>query len=405
MADIQARGQERAWRERGEKVLVDFVVVGSGLTGAVVARALVEAGRSVLVVERRHHLGGNVHDHSHESGIRIHTYGPHYFRTNSERLWRFVNRFARFRPFEAVLKSYVDGRYENWPIAASYVRRTVGGGWRPQPEAEARTFEEASLAMMPRQVYEKFVKGYTEKQWGVPASALSASLAKRFDVRSDDEPRLMRHRYQGVPEHGYAAFMQELLKGIPVVINCDYLRHRTELPAREMVIYTGPIDEYFGFCFGKLKYRGQRREHEYLPDTDWAQPCVQVNNPDPANGPHIRTIEWKHTMAAEHAERIRGTVLTHEITVTPADANDYEYPFPDDANSLLYGIYAQRARAIPGLLVCGRLGEYRYYDMDQAIARAQVLAERILAGRAGEDADAAAAGAGSATVNRHRQIA
>jgi len=150
-----------------------------------------------------------------------------------------------------------------------------------------------------------------------------------------------------------------------------------------MVVYTGPIDEYFGFCFGKLKYRGQRRQHEYLPDSDWAQPCVQVNNPDPANGPHIRSIEWKHIMAPEYAKRIQGTVLTREITYTPTDANDYEYPFPDDANSLLYSLYAQRARAIPGLLVCGRLGEYRYYDMDQAIARAQVLAERIVAEQVG----------------------
>jgi UDP-galactopyranose mutase len=233
--------------------------------------------------------------------------------------------------------------------------------------------------MMPRPVYEKFVKGYSEKQWGVPATALSASLAKRFDVREDDEPRLMRHRYQGVPENGYAAFMQELLRGIPAVLNCDYLRHKAELPARKMVVYTGAIDEYFGFCFGKLKYRGQRREHEYLPDVDWAQPCVQVNNPDPAAGPHIRTLEWKHIMSPEYAARIRGTVLTREITVTPTDPNDYEYPFPDDANDLLYRIYAGQAQSISGLLVCGRLGEYRYYDMDQAIARAQVLAERILA--------------------------
>ena len=361
------------------------MVVGSGLTGAVIARALVERGRSVLVVERRDHLGGNVYDETHQSGIRVHRYGPHYFRTNSDRIWQYVNRFARFQPFEAVLKSHVDGRYENWPIAASYIRRTVGEDWQPESTGEPRNFEEASLAMMPRRVYEKFVRGYTEKQWGVPATALSAGLAKRFDVRLDDDARLMRHRYQGVPENGYAAFMRELLKGIPIAINCNYLQYRNELQASSMVIYTGPIDEFFGFCFGKLKYRGQRRVHEYLPDTDWAQPCVQVNNPDPAGGRHIRRIEWKHILAREYAERIRGTVLTYETTVTPTDTNDYEYPFPDQANSLLYGIYAKRAQGIRGLLICGRLGEYRYYDMDQAIARALLLAERILAGRIGGD--------------------
>jgi UDP-galactopyranose mutase len=174
--------------------------------------------------------------------------------------------------------------------------------------------------------------------------------------------------------------MSELLRGIPVILHCDYLKHRAEFAARKLVIFTGAIDEYFGFDLGKLKYRGQRREHEYLPDVNWAQPCVQVNNPDPGNGPHIRTLEWKHMMAPEDTARVRGTVLTREITVTPMDPNDYEYPFPDDVNAKLYHLYAERARATQGLLICGRLGEYRYYDMDQAIARAQLLADRILRG-------------------------
>ena len=143
-------------------------------------------------------------------------------------------------------------------------------------------------------------------------------------------------------------------------------------------MFTGPIDEYFGFNLGKLKYRGQSREYEYRTGTDWAQPCVQVNNPDPANGPHIRTIEWKHLMVPEESKTIGGTLLTRETTVTPDDPNAYEYPFPDEKNAILFKAYAAKALLIPNLLICGRLGEYCYYDMDQAIGRAQVLAQRLL---------------------------
>ena len=155
------------------KLKTDYLIIGSGLTGATIARVLSDAGREAVVLERRSHAGGNVHDHSHPSGIRIHTYGPHYFRTASEPLWDFVNRFASFYPYEASLKTWVDGHYENWPIASSYIRRTVGEDWMPEHSGAAADFEEASLSLMPRLIYEKFVKSYSEKQWGVPASSSS----------------------------------------------------------------------------------------------------------------------------------------------------------------------------------------------------------------------------------------
>ncbi len=340
---------------------------------------MTDAHRKVLVLDRRPHLGGNVHDHAHPSGIRIHTYGPHYFRTNDDELWAFVNRFSRFYKYEAVLKSWVDGRYENWPIAGSYIRRVIGDNWSPDFKGKPGNFEEASLSMMPREVYEKFVKGYSQKQWGVPPGKLSSNLAKRFDVREDDEPRLMRHKHQGLPENGYSDFMQQMLKGIPVILNCDFLKQRSSFGSSNLIVYTGPIDEFFDYDLGKLKYRGQQRTHEYVPDIEFALPCGQVNNPDHGNGPHIRTLEWKHMMPAKYAGQLRGTVLTREITVTPSEPNDYEYPFPDDENARLYQAYRMRANTMPNLLICGRLGEYRYYDMDQAIARAQLLANRIVA--------------------------
>jgi UDP-galactopyranose mutase len=172
--------------------------------------------------------------------------------------------------------------------------------------------------------------------------------------------------------------MTEMLGGIPVLLNCDYLKSRNDFRPSAMTIFTGPVDEYFGFDQGRLAYRGQQRSHEYLPEVGLALPCGQVNNPDPAHGAHIRTLEWKHMMEPASAQNIRGTVLTRETPITPAQPEDYEYPFPDDANARLYAAYRERARAIPDLLVCGRLGEYRYYDMDQAIARAMMLAQRIL---------------------------
>ncbi len=356
----------------------DYLIVGSGLSGAVIARSLIEDGRNVLVLDRRAHCGGNVHDHLHASGIRVHTYGPHYFRTNSESLWEFVNRFTSFYKYEPELMTLVDGQYENWPITASYLKRAVGETWEPAFTGDPGNFEEASLAMMPEMIYRKFVKGYTEKQWGVPAASLSASLAKRFDVRHDNETRLMRKRYQGIPVDGYATMMKNMLADIPLRLNCDYLQHRDTLSYRKMLIFTGPIDEFFGFEFGRLKYRGQTRADRWLPEIEFAQPCGQTNNPDPDNGPHIRTLEWKQIMAAEEASRIQGTLLTQEVPITPTDPDRFEYPFPDAENARLYERYRLRAQSMRDLLICGRLGEYRYYDMDQAIARAWKLAEQIL---------------------------
>lgn len=357
----------------------DYIIIGSGLTGATIGRLLKQNGKNVLILERRAHLGGNVYDHSHESGIRIHTYGPHYFRTSDEKIWNFVKKYAEFYEYVPELKSFVDGSFENWPIAGSYIKKHIGENWEPTFKGTPTNFEEAALRLMPELIYEKFIKGYNIKQWGVDSTTLDPGLVKRFDVREDDDPRLMpKHKYQGIPKEGYKKFMENLLAGIPVLLNCDYLKNKDDYKGYKKIIFTGPIDEYFNFKLGKLKYRGQKRFHEYLPNTDIFQPCGQVNNPDLNSGPHIRTLEWKHMMPHEYGSRIKGTVITREVTITPKNPEDYEYPFPDKKNRDLYTAYQALASEENNLLICGRLGEYRYYDMDQAIGRAMILAKKLL---------------------------
>lgn len=357
---------------------VDYLIVGSGLTGATIARCLADRGERVLVVERRAHLGGNVHDRRHVSGIRIHTYGPHYFRTSSARIWQFVNRFGEFYRYEPVLMSRVDGGFEYWPIQSDYIARTAGADWRPSFTGTPRNFEEASLALMPRAIYEKFVRGYTAKQWGVEPARLAASLARRFDVRTDGDKRLKTSAHQGIPVAGYAGFMQSLLKGIEVVARADYRALRDQVSVGKRTVYTGPIDELFDHDLGRLEYRGQRREHHYHPEAGYLQPVGQVNYPDPAEATFVRVLEWKHMASAEEKRRAVGSVLTTETPFTPTDSNDYEYPMPDGRNRALFEQYRERAAALDSLLVCGRLGEYRYYDMDQAIGRALMLVERVI---------------------------
>jgi UDP-galactopyranose mutase len=213
----------------------------------------------------------------------------------------------------------------------------------------------------------------------VPASSLDASLCTRFDVRTKDEPRLKPDvKYQGIPKNGYAVWMSNMLKDIPTILGVDYLQERESFKPKEKLIFTGPIDEYFGFEFGRLQYRGQKRNHRYYPDANNIQPTGQVNSPQHLDGPCIRQLEWSHMMDKEEIGKVRGTVCTTETPFSPDDPNDFEYPFPNQKNSKKYSEYREKANQMPNLVICGRLGEYKYLDMDQAIGRAMVIAGVLL---------------------------
>lgn len=358
---------------------VDYLVVGSGLTGAVIARTLADAGREVLVVDRRSHMGGNVHDHTHCSGIRIHTYGPHYFRTSCDRIWEWANRFGEFYTYEAAILSDIRGDLVQWPLSSDYIRKQIGDALTPEFIGNPTNLEEAALSLMPRQIYEHFVKEYNEKQWSVPCTSLGPELCRRFDVRNNTDGRLTPNaKHQGIPVDGYAAWTRRMFDGIPVVLNYDYLQNRGEITAKRCLIFTGPIDEFFGFDFGRLEYRGQQRHHQYFENVNFIQRRGQINNPLHSGGNHIRTLEWKHMMQPRFANRITGSVITTETPFSPSDPSRYEYPFPDSGNATLYKRYRSRADSTDRLLIAGRLGEYRYFDMDQAIGRAFALSKSLL---------------------------
>ncbi len=316
-------------------------------------------------------------DYKHESGAMIHKYGPHYFRCGSEKIWNFLNRFTSFYNWSAELKSKVEDDYLNWPVNQSYIEKIAGKEW-DLFKGEPKNFEEACLAKMPKELYERFIKGYTEKQWGVKATELDKELANRITINKANVNTLTpNHKWNALPANGYTEMVSNLLQDIKIELNVDYLTSKEKVKANKLLIFTGPVDEFFDYKFGKLKYRGQNRKVEYLKDVNQYQPCIQVNYPN-AEDPRIRTIEWKHLMAEEKKSSIKGTVLTHETPFTPENSNQYEYPFPDKINKSLYEKYKAEADQLSDTLICGRLGEYRYYDMDQAIGRAMNLASKVL---------------------------
>jgi len=369
----------------------DYLVVGAGLYGATFAREMKEAGKKVLVVDRRPNIGGNVYTEKVE-GINVHKYGAHIFHTNNKSVWDFVNRFATFNRFTNSPVANYRGELYSLPFNM-YTFNKMWGVVTPQ-EAEdkireqkqaagievPKNLEEQAISLVGTDIYEKLIKGYTEKQWGRPCTELPAFIIKRLPVRFTFDNNYFNALYQGIPVGGYTRMVANMLEGIEVKLGTDYLENKKEYDAiADTVVYTGPIDAYFGYRLGYLQYRSVRFETEVL-DIPNFQGNVAVNYTD-RETPWTRIIEhkWFEFGKDEDGNDLPKTVISREYSSEWRPGDEPYYPVNDSKNGDLYNEYKKLADSEPGVIFGGRLGEYRYYDMDEAIEEALNKSARCIA--------------------------
>ena len=355
----------------------DTLVVGAGFAGAVMAERLAsQAGQRVLLVDRRPHIGGNAWDHYNTDGLLVHPYGPHIFHTNSADVFDYLSQFTRWRPYEHRVLASVDGQLLPLPINRDTVNRLYGlqlscqeveAFFREQAEAveTVRTSEDVVVSRVGRELYNKFFRGYTRKQWGLDPSELDAGVAARVPVRSSRDDRYFTDTYQAMPLHGYARLFEAMLAHprIQVMLNTDYREVVHCVPWRHLV-YTGPIDAFFDHAYGALPYRSLRFEHVTQPlpgGRELLQPCATINHPN--EQPYTRVTEFKHLTGQRHA----ATALVYEY---PQAQGDPFYPVPRAENTALYRRYEADALQLRDVTFLGRLATYKYYNMDQVVAQA-----------------------------------
>lgn len=366
----------------------DYLIVGCGLFGAVFAYEMQKTGKSCFCIDKRLHPGGNVYTEC-EHGIQVHKYGAHIFHTSDKRVWDYVNRFAEFNHYVNSPVAIFGEELYNLPFNMN----TFSKMWGIRTPEEAReiierqrvecgvetpgNLEEQALSLVGRDVYEKLVKGYTEKQWGRSCEELPAFIIKRLPVRFTYDNNYFSDRYQGIPIGGYTRMIEQMLKGVPVRLGIDYRdfvrenESKTEPDVFGKVLYTGMIDEYFDYKLGELQYRSLRFEEEYLPDCDNYQGNAVVNYTE-REVPYTRIIEHKHFEFGQG----EGTIITREYPVTWKRGDEPYYPMNDERNNELFAEYQKLAEKERGVLFGGRLGQYRYYDMDKVIAAALEMAEQ-----------------------------
>ncbi|MBQ3803390.1 MAG: UDP-galactopyranose mutase [Oscillospiraceae bacterium] len=368
----------------------DYLIVGAGLYGAVFAHEAKAAGKRVLLIDKRSNIGGNVYTEPVE-GIQVHVYGAHIFHTNSKEVWDYVNRFSVFNRFTNSPVANYRGELYSLPFNM-YTFNKMWGVVTPEEAAakiaeqrkeitgEPKNLEEQAISLVGRDIFEKLVKGYTEKQWGRDCKELPAFIIRRLPVRLTFDNNYFNALYQGIPVGGYTRLVENMLDGIEVRLNCDYLENRETLDAlAEKVLYTGPIDAFYGFCLGTLQYRSVRFETELLDMSNF-QGNAAVNYTD-RETPWTRIIEhkWFTFGKDENGNDLPKTVISREYSAEWKPGDEPYYPVNDERNGALYRAYKDLADREEKVVFGGRLGEYKYYDMDQVIAAALVKSRQLLA--------------------------
>ena len=362
--------------------MYDNLIVGAGLFGATVAQTLTERGQSCLVIDRRGHIAGNVYTEKTE-GVNVHRYGAHIFHTSDREVWEYVQRFAVFNRFTNSPVANYRGELYSLPFNM-YTFNRMWGVVTPKEAAakigeqrkaagitEPRNLEEQAISLVGTDIYEKLIKGYTQKQWGRPCDQLPAFIIKRLPVRLTFDNNYFNALYQGIPVGGYTKMVERMLEGIEVRLGVDYLENKAELDGlAKRVVYTGPIDAYFGYSLGYLEYRSVRFENEVLDKPNF-QGNAAVNYTD-AETPWTRIIEhkWFEFGKDEAGNDLPKTVISREYSSEWKPGDEPYYPVNDEKNQRLYGQYKALAEKEEKVVFGGRLGEYRYYDMDQVIAAA-----------------------------------
>jgi UDP-galactopyranose mutase len=361
--------------------MFDYMIVGAGFAGSVLAERLARgSGKKVLIVDRRPHIGGNAYDHYDDAGILVHKYGPHIFHTNSREVFDYLSTFTKWRPYEHRVRASVDGQLVPIPINLDTINQLYGLKLNSmevetffssvaEPVESVRTSEDVVVSRVGRELYEKFFRGYTRKQWGLDPSQLDSMVTARVPVRTNRDDRYFGDTYQAMPLKGYTRMFENMLDhdNIKVLLNTDYHEVLDVIPYDKMV-FTGPVDEFFDFRYGKLPYRSLEFQFETV-NQEWAQPVAVVNYPN--EHLYTRSTEFKHLTGQEHPK----TSLVYEY---PRAEGDPYYPVPRPENAELYKKYQALAEEQPDVHFVGRLATYKYYNMDQVVAQALSVYARIV---------------------------